>query len=288
MTRRRNIRKTSTRVYRMSRTIHFLLFTCLVFIAAPLSGGGAAAEQGRMQKEFLETYELHKYLPSFDQDPDEDAADDRAVCLGAANGSHEIWKILSACTGYEHYLRNDGPCSVFMNIRMCEGDEAVARDYELSAVYLKIGQLYRLPGEYNDLDASIANFTRAVDLSYRQVVEFAQTQRLKVPGLEALLERARTYAAMGDLDLADQDLDILLDTWPEHPVPWFEKARIALSRNNFEQSVGFLDKAISRHAQFAQAYYLRAYANQKLGHRKQAFDDCSRAERLDSTLHCKN
>ncbi|MFQ5439285.1 MAG: tetratricopeptide repeat protein [Paracoccaceae bacterium] len=173
-----------------------------------------------------------------------------------------------------------------MNVPMCQGAEAIERDIELIATHLRLGNLMRAPGPEQDLSAAIKNYSHAIDIDNSTILQYQQDHGLKYLGLEALLQRARTYGAMHELDRAAADIDLLLNIWPQHSLPWFEKARIEIARGGFSEAVRLLDKAIERQPDFAQAYYHRAYAHQKLGDNAQAARDCRTAQTFDPSIKC--
>lgn len=268
-----------------ARVRRALAVTSAALLAA-LVGGAVANAQTSQQESFLRAHETYGLLPDLIPSGEAMAAADRDRCFALAGAAPDVSSALTGCNGYLDWLYDDGPCPGFMGLANCEGSDALRRDIELVATHLRRGNLQRIEGATRDFAGAVEDYSRAIELTGEELAGYAQQNGQEVKGLEALLERGRTYGALGRLDLAEADLDRLAGLWPAHPLPWLEKARLAAMRGDFAAAVPLLDQAIARQPGFALAYYHRAYARNQLGDRAGAMADCNAAHQLDARLSC--
>lgn len=253
----------------MNQLPKLLAGLCLAWI---LSGPAAAAPES--------------HLPNF-LDPNLHAKIDREGCWGIDKSRTEPSQIITACNGYLTFLEDDGPCNTRTVAQGCTHKQAMERDIHAINTLFYRANAHRAG---KDFGAALDDYTRAIDTMNQRIASYMEKNRVpsqSVKYIDALLERARTHIHLQSYVPATADLDRLIGIWPQHPLAYFEKARVFAVQENYREAVALLGQAIDRDPRFALAYYHRAFSHHKLGNRKQAAADCTKANELDTRLTCK-
>jgi Flp pilus assembly protein TadD len=100
----------------------------------------------------------------------------------------------------------------------------------------------------------------------------------------ALRQRAKIYAARGNLSGALADYSKAINLQPKTASLWSDRGYVALNQHDYNEAVKDEAEAIQLDPKLARAYYLRGVASGDLGDRANAVDDLRTAVGLDASL----
>jgi tetratricopeptide (TPR) repeat protein len=124
--------------------------------------------------------------------------------------------------------------------------------------------------ERGDIDGSLADFNKAIELDPRFAAAYAA--------------RAAARRRKGDLDAALADCLRVVELGPEDPVAYNICGNVRADRGEFDEAVALFTKSVELAPDSATDYYNRGRAYKSLGEYRQAVEDYGAAIRLDPRL----
>lgn len=120
---------------------------------------------------------------------------------------------------------------------------------------------------------------------YEEAAE-AYTAQIEQQGndLNLIYNRGRSYEEMGDLNLATNDYNYILDKEPTHLNANLSLAKLAYENKDYAKCLLLSEKAVKEHETSAQGHFLIGRAKHQLGYGKAALEAYNNAISLDKEM----